>query len=114
MERFQSSSSGSSAAYGVPAGKRPAWTSVTPRVFLCMARTRRVMRSAFSFGPKAIVSMTCAVRLSRPYGSSKPVECAKSPTKATGWQACISSARWPESATANSRCTVRSIESSVK
>ena len=40
--------------------------------------------------------------------------CAKKPSKATGWVACISSARGPEKATATSRWTRRSIEESVK
>src|SRR5688500_10929280 len=79
-----------------------------------MARTRRVIRSARSREPNAIVSMTSAVRLSRPYGSSSALVCAKKPSNASLCVACMSRARGPLSATAYSRLTRRSIESSVK
>ena len=65
MASTHSRSSGSSAAYGVPAGKRPAGSASVPRTRRCMARTRRVARSASARVPQPIVFITCAVRLRR-------------------------------------------------
>ena len=44
---------------------KPAGRSSSPRTRLCIARTRRVARSASSREPNAIVSMTFAVRARR-------------------------------------------------
>ena len=65
VARIQSSSAGSSAAYGVPAGKRPAGSRSDPRTRRCMARTRRVARSASARVPNPIAFITVAVRSSR-------------------------------------------------
>ena len=53
------------AANGVPAGKRPAGSVSTPRTWRCMARTRRVSRSASARGPKTTAWITLAVRARR-------------------------------------------------
>ena len=61
-----------------------------------------------------IVFSTFAVRCRRSYGSSIAPVCAKKPSNATGWVACMSSARGPQNAMTISRCTRRIIEESVK
>jgi hypothetical protein len=72
------------------------------------------MRSASARVPNVTVLMTSAVRISRSYGSSSAEEWANSPETASGWAACIKSARGPASASARSRYTCRIIEASVK
>ncbi len=114
MARIQSRSSGSSAAYGVPAGNRPAGSASDPRTRRCIARTRRVSRSASSRVPHPIALSTMAVRFNRSYGSSSAPVCAKKPAQATGCAACMSRVRPPASTITRSRTTLRSIDSSVK
>jgi hypothetical protein len=58
--------------------------------------------------------MTFAVRFRRSYGSSSALVCANSAENASGWVAWSRSARGPAKATTSSRCTRRTIESSVK
>src|SRR3954454_15828367 len=111
---IHSSSSGSSARHGVPAGKGPAGSRRTPPMRACTRRTGAVAASASSRVPHTTARRTRAVRSRRGYGSSSAVVAAKKPAKATGCAACMSSARGPANATTNSRWTRRIIESSVK
>src|SRR6478736_3162410 len=112
--RIQSSSSGSSAEYGVPAGKRPAGSLRTPWMRVWMSRTRAVAFCASAFSPKPISPRTRTVRCRRAYGSSRAPVCAKKPANATGCAACIKSVRGPDSATTDSRWMRRIIDSFVK
>src|SRR3954470_14669886 len=112
--RIQSSSSGSVAEYGVPAGKRPAASGSTPLMRVWISRTRAVAFCASRLSPKPMSPSTRTVRCRRPYGSSSAPVWAKNPVNATGWAACMSRVRGPESATKDSRWTRRIIDSFVK
>src|SRR3954449_6324365 len=112
--RIQSSSSGSVAEYGVPAGNRPAASGRTPLMRVWISRTRAVAFCASALLPKPMRPSTRTVRCSRAYGLSSAPVCAKKPVNATGWAACISSVRGPDSATTDSRWTRRIIDSFVK
>src|SRR3954465_1640691 len=112
--RIQSSSSGSVAECGVPAGEGPAASGSPPLMRVWMSRTRAVAFCASALSPKPIRPSTRTVRCRRAYGSSSAPVWAKKPANATGWAACINSVRGPERATTDSRWTRRIIDSFVK
>src|SRR3954449_11103904 len=112
--RIHRSSSGSVAEYGVPAGNRPAASGSSPLMRRWIARTRAVAFCASALSPKPIRRSTRTVRCRRSYGSSSAPVWAKNPVNATGCAACINNVRGPDSATTDSRCTRRIIDSFVK